>query len=73
MAVASNTERAVAERLRSIGISESYASQLARNIRKPSQPLAIRIFRQTGLKLGPIARATDEDIEALERLVGRAA
>lgn len=61
----------VADRLKSAGISESYASLIANGHRKPSQPLAIDIYRKTGLKLGPIADATDADIDALERLVGR--
>jgi hypothetical protein len=62
--------RELAERLRGIGISESYASQLANRKRKPSDPLAIRIFRETGLKLGAIEHADDADIDALARLRG---
>lgn len=61
----------LAERLRGLGISESYASLLARNKRPPSKPLAIHIYREIGVKLGPIAEATDDDIDALERIVGR--
>lgn len=61
----------VAERLRGAGISESYASLIANGRRAPSQPLAIEIFRKTGMKLGPIASASDDDIDVLERLVGR--
>lgn len=64
-------QRAVVERLRAIGISESYASQLARSIRPPSKPLAIDIFRRTGMKLGPIADLTEQQIDVLETVVGR--
>lgn len=62
---------ALAERLRALGISESYASLIARNKRSPSKPLAIHIYREIGVKLGPIADADDADIDALERIVGR--
>lgn len=61
----------IAEKLRAIGISESYASQLSRSVRRPSQPLAIRIFRETGIKLGPIAGASKAEIEALDRMLSR--
>ena len=63
----------IAERLRAAGVSASYASQLSRSVRKPSQRLAVRIYRETGVKLGPIASATDEEIAALESLLGKAA
>lgn len=56
-----------------MGISESYASQLANAKRKPSQPLALRIYRETKIKLGPIAAATDAEIAMLEGLARRTA
>lgn len=62
---------ALALKLRSADISESYASLIANGKREPSASLAIDIYRKLGLKLGPIADATDDDINALERLVGR--
>lgn len=62
---------ALAEKLRDAGISDSYASLISRGKRDPSAPLAIDVYRKTGLKLPPIADATEEDIDALERLVGR--
>lgn len=61
----------LALKLRSIGISESYASLIANAVRDPSPSLAIDIYRRLDLKLGPIAGASDEDINALERMVGR--
>lgn len=60
----------LAEQLRSIGISESYASQIANEKRAPSMPLAIKIHRQLGLRLGPIKHATEDQIAALEAVVG---
>jgi hypothetical protein len=70
MNAASTSETAIIERLRGIGISKSYAHELANRKRKPSDVLAIRIFRETGLKLGPIEHAADDDIDALARLRG---
>jgi len=63
----------IAERLRAAGVSASYASQLSRSVRKPSQRLAIKLYRETGVKLGPIANATDSEIDALESLLGKVA
>lgn len=50
-----------------VGISKVHASHVIRGIKTPSKDLAIRIYRATGEKLGPIAGATDEDIAVLER------
>ncbi len=61
------------------GISQSYASMILSDetdpakSRTPAMPLAITIFRRFGLKLGPIALATDDEIDVLERLQERAA
>ena len=55
-----------------VGISVPYASQLLSGARALNQPMAIRIFRATGAKLGPIADATDDEIEVLERFLGAA-
>lgn len=60
----------LAERLRGIGISKSYASQIANGRRKPSDEMAIRIWRQAGIKLGPIQSASDEEIEVLAKVRG---
>lgn len=62
---------ALAERLRSIGISESYASQLVNRRRAPSLALALRIHRELGEKMGPISEATPAEIKALERLASK--
>ncbi len=55
------------------GISVPYASQILSGTRVPSQRTAIRIYRQTGVKLGPISQASEGDIEMLSRLLGLAA
>lgn len=59
---------ALAERLRSIGISGSYASQLVNKRRVPSMALALRIYREAGVKMGPLANASASEIKALESL-----
>jgi hypothetical protein len=50
-----------------VGISQAYASMILTGERTLKLPLAIEIFRKTGHKLGPIAEASDEDIDTLER------
>lgn len=62
----------LAEKLRSIGISESYASQIVNGRRAPSMPLALRINRELRVKLGPLTGVDDGDIPALERVHGLA-
>jgi DNA-binding transcriptional regulator YdaS (Cro superfamily) len=57
---------------KAIGVSVPYASQLLSGTRTPPVPTAISIFRKTGLKLGPIAQATPEEIDVLERFQGAA-
>lgn len=56
------------KQLRGIGISAPYASQLASGNREPSLYLAIRIYRKLGLRMGPIAKRSDEEIRLLERV-----
>jgi transcriptional regulator with XRE-family HTH domain len=55
-----------------VGISVPYASQILKGRRVPPQAMALRIYRATGWKTGPIADATEEDIEVLERFQGAA-
>lgn len=55
-----------------IGVSVPYASQLLAGKRTPPQAMAIRIYRATGRKLGPIEGASEEDIAVLERFQGAA-
>lgn len=57
---------------KAVGISLPYASQLLGDKRPLPQALAIKIFRATGRKLGPITSATEAEIEVLERFQGDA-
>ncbi len=50
-----------------VGISVPYASQILSNRRTPALGMAIRIFRETGAKFGPISGASDDEIAVLER------
>lgn len=56
-----------------IGVAKSYASEIARGKRKPSLPYALRIFRKTGLRLGPLKDLSTSDIETVARINSRAA
>lgn len=50
------------------GISPSYAHEILSGKRTPSRPLAIAIYRKTGLRTAPIAKLTDAEIELLEKI-----
>lgn len=52
------------------GISKGYASDLLAGNKKPAAPLAVRIFRATGVKLGPCADLSDAEIDVLEKAHG---
>ena len=54
--------------LKTLGLSASYASQIAHGRRHPGLRLAIRIWRACGLKLGPMAGLRGAAIARLERL-----
>lgn len=47
-------------------ISVAYASQLLSGARVPSLELSISIYDRAGIKLGPIAEKTDEQIATLK-------
>lgn len=66
-------ELALAAKLREIGISKSYASQIANGRRPPSVPLALDIHEKLELKLGPLAGLQDDEIALLARMHERAA
>lgn len=69
--VAAMNKTTLYARLESIGISKPYASQLASGTRTPSLGLALKIYKQLGIKLGPIAGASKADIAATERVASR--
>lgn len=50
------------------GISASYAFMIMNGDRTPGESLAIKIFRKTGHKLGPIEKLSDDQIDALEQI-----
>jgi hypothetical protein len=54
-----------------LAISVPYASQLLSSARPWPRTLAIAAYRKTGVKLGPIADASDADIDVLERFETR--
>jgi hypothetical protein len=56
-----------------MGISRAFASQVLTGVKPMPRALAIRIFRWKGVKLGPIAAASEDEITVLERFEGRAA
>lgn len=62
---------ALYQELRGIGVSAPYASQLSRGDREPSQALAAKIFRDLGLKLGPLKGLSDEECLALVKIENR--
>lgn len=49
------------------GCDRSYWTHLRLGSKTMGRPAAIRVFRLDGVKLGPIAQATDEEIATLER------
>ncbi len=49
-------------------ISVAYASQLLTGARKPSLALALQFFDKGGVRLGPLAEASEEDIATLRKL-----
>jgi hypothetical protein len=57
----------LAQRLQSIGVKKSHAYMIAWGKRAPSVPLACRIHRELGVKLGPVATLTDKEIAVLAK------
>lgn len=49
------------------GVTNGFASLVLRGEKPMPKRVAIRVWRKTGLKLGPIAQATDEEIAVLEK------
>lgn len=63
-----NEPISLAKRLVEAGISQPYASQISRGRRAPSLPLAIKIYRVIGVKMGPITDASEDEIDTLEKM-----
>jgi hypothetical protein len=53
---------------RRVGCSGEHIGRVANNDPRVSQALALRIFDETGIKVGPLAGVSDEDIAVVRRL-----
>jgi transcriptional regulator with XRE-family HTH domain len=51
-----------------LNVSVAYASQLLSGTRIPSLELALRMLDISGVRLGPLVGATDEEIATLRKL-----
>jgi hypothetical protein len=49
-------------------ISVPYASQLIAGLRRPSLPVAIRIFDATGKRMGPLVGLSTEEVDAARKM-----
>lgn len=69
VSIMDNADTSFAKMLQDSGVARGgYAYDIANGRRVPNQRLALRIFRATGRKLGPIANLPDETIQVLERV-----
>lgn len=57
---------------KTLGISISYASLILSGQREMPRDMAIRLYRATGMKCGPVTGATDAEIETLANFPDRA-
>lgn len=57
---------------KAVGISVGYASLLLSDAKTPPLDLAVRIFRETGWRSGPLVDAPEDEIAVLERYVAPA-
>ena len=62
---ASSDPKAVAARLREIGVSQSYASLIANVERDPSDDLAVHIYKHTGFRFGRLKAMTEAEAKKL--------
>lgn len=66
----STQEPSVALRLLELGVPNGYAYDIANGKRKGSLALALRIFRESGLKVGRLTGLNDNEIAVLEKMQG---
>lgn len=59
--------------IEALGCSKGYASEVlsGKNGHKINIPIAVSVFRNSGLKIGPIENATADEIDTLEKFCGR--
>lgn len=55
-----------------LGTSQPHVSDIERGVAQPSDVLALKIFDETGIKLGPLKRLSNPDIAVVRRLVSQA-
>lgn len=53
-----------------VGISKAYACGILKGNKTPSEAVAVRIYRATGMKLGRLADLNDDQIAVLEAMHG---
>lgn len=66
----STAEQSVALRLQKVGVPNGYSYDLANGRRKGSVKLALRIHRETGLKIGRLEGLNDAEIAVLAKMHG---
>jgi len=66
--MAAAKQPSVAKQIMEVGVGRSLAYMLANGSRAPGLGLAVRIYRATGHKLGPLKDATPAQIKALGSL-----
>lgn len=54
---------------KALGCDKSYLNRACTGSRPLGRALAIRIYRQTGHRVGPIEGASDAEIDMMERLI----
>lgn len=64
------TDDALAKR---VEVSRPYITKVRRGAQPPSKRVAVRIWRETGVKLGPLAGKSDDEISVFARFVEVAA
>ena len=57
------------ELARRVGCSDAHINRICNDDPRVSADLAVRIFRETGVRIGPLRHASDEDAEAVARVL----
>lgn len=53
---------------KAVDISVPYASQLIAGVRRPSLPVAVRIYDATGKRMGPLVGLSRDEVEAARKM-----
>lgn len=54
------------------GVTAAYARMILAGTRKPSLPLALKVYDETGHKIGPLSELTKREIEAARKMAAAA-